>query len=425
MIFFWLSPLFIGVNAYFVYEICKWLTAIGNAAASRCESKTVKNVIRAVKIVWGIMWSMASLAIYFAFLLPSGLSREAQPFLYGLKRMLKLIGNYHLGVFLYMGMALAVVLLCRLFEILYCKSRGIRITKESDRFNIRRAVLGVLYVAFVVFITLFGVHKAGDIKTHYYDISVNKDAGPVQDLKVVMVADLHLGYNIGCRQMEKMVGLINAEAPDLVVIAGDIFDNEYEALDNPEKLAEILSSVNSTYGTYAVYGNHDVAERIIGGFTFDWSNPAKGSSGEMDEFLQACSIKLLCDEYTVINDGIYLYGRPDYERPGKNVLTRKSPDELVNTMDKSRPIIVIDHEPRELTELADAGVDVDLCGHTHDGQFFPMNLTSRYLTWENSAGLLEKGNMKNIVTSGVGLFGPNIRIGTQAEICSITIHFRR
>ena len=101
---------------------------------------------------------------------------------------------------------------------------------------------------------------------------------------------------------------------------------------------------------------------------------------------------------------------------------RKTPDEITAEMDKSKPIIVLDHQPKELRALADAGVDLDLCGHTHDGQMFPGNLTIK-LMWENACGYLRKGKMHNIVTSGVGLFGPNMRVGTKAEICPITVHF--
>jgi len=422
MIFIWLSPIYIAVNIYYIYEICKWLTAIGKSVCNKRKSKFALGMIKAVKIVYAVLWSISTLAIYVAFLLPS-YAKENVPALYGLKRVLKLVGNYHLGVFIYMAMALLVVLICRLFEHIYCKLRGKSLTKKSHAFNVRRSVLGFVYVSFVVLITLYGVHKAGDIKTNRYDISVNKSAGEIENLKVVMVADLHLGYNIGCTQMEKMVELINAENPDIVIVAGDIFDNEYDALDDPERLAKILSSIQSKYGTYAVYGNHDVSERIIGGFTFNWNQPGKGSSDEMDDFLEKCGFKLLCDESVCIDDSFYLYGRPDYEKPGKTVTIRKTASEIASELDLSKPLIVIDHEPRELSELSGAGVDIDLCGHTHDGQFFPMNLTSRYFTWENSAGLLMKGDMANIVTSGVGLFGPNIRIGTQAEICAIDVHF--
>ena len=85
-------------------------------------------------------------------------------------------------------------------------------------------------------------------------------------------------------------------------------------------------------------------------------------------------------------------------------------------------VISLEHEPRFLQENADAGVDVMLCGHTHDGQFFPLNIAIRSV-WENPSGLLKKDDMYSIVTSGVGLFGPNMRVATRAEICPITIHF--
>lgn len=93
-------------------------------------------------------------------------------------------------------------------------------------------------------------------------------------------------------------------------------------------------------------------------------------------------------------------------------------------MDLSKPVLVIDHRPRELQELADAGVDLDLCGHTHDGQMFPGKLLTDRI-WENPCGHLKKGEMHNIVTSGVGLFGPKMRVGTKSEICSINIKFER
>ena len=218
-----------------------------------------------------------------------------------------------------------------------------------------------------------------------------------------------------------MVEKINASKPDLVVIAGDIFDNEYEALDNPERLEKILRSIKSRYGVYACYGNHDIQEKILAGFTF----PRKGkkmSDPRMDTFLEKSNIHLLRDEAVEIDNAFYLFGRADYERPGRGIRKRKLPKELVKEMDQKKPILVVDHEPRELKELADAGVDLDLCGHTHDGLMFPGNLVTDMM-WENSYGYLKKGKMHNIVTSGLGVFGPDMRVGTKSEICRIKIKF--
>ena len=171
----------------------------------------------------------------------------------------------------------------------------------------------------------------------------------------------------------------------------------------------------------------DYEERIIREIPLSYNV----SEGEMLVQLQSAfrdftkeDMERLRDEGTLIDGKFYLYGRPDAHRPGRGIETRKTPDEITAGLDKDKPIIVLDHQPKELQELADAGVDIDLCGHTHDGQMFPGNLTIK-LMWENACGYLQKGKMHNIVTSGVGLFGPNMRVGTKAEICPITIHFAK
>ena len=86
------------------------------------------------------------------------------------------------------------------------------------------------------------------------------------------------------------------------------------------------------------------------------------------------------------------------------------------------PIFVLSHEPDELQKTADAGADIDFSGHTHDGQLFPGNLTIG-LFWENPCGMIKKDNMYSIVTSGVGVYGTFMRVGTDAEICSVDIDF--
>ena len=142
----------------------------------------------------------------------------------------------------------------------------------------------------------------------------------------------------------------------------------------------------------------------------------------MDAFLTEAGIQLLQDEAVLINGQVWLYGRPDAKKPGRGIATRRTPQQITEQLGTDKPILVLDHEPSELAELADAGVDVDLCGHTHDGQLFPGNLTIQ-LFWENAYGYSRKDAMQVIVTSGVGLFGPNMRVGTKAEICPITLRF--
>lgn len=391
-----LSPFYILFNIYIAWRLLGWLAA--------CHRNLKKRPVRiAVAGVYGFL----ALSILIAFLLPPS----------SLQRLLKLISNYWLGTFLYILLTVLAADGIRLL-LLHLKFR------YSGKIFSRKGYVaaGALCIAVITAFTATGIWGAGHIFVTDYDIHVEKPCGERDSLKIVLTADLHLGYSIGIRHMENMVEKINAQNPDLVVIAGDIFDNEYDALEDPKRLAEVLSGIKSTYGVYACYGNHDIKEKLLAGFTLGGRKEEKASDPRMDSFLEDAKIHLLKDEGVLIDNAFYLYGRPDAKNPGLGIRERLSPRELTASMDKTLPIIVIDHQPKELEGLAEAGVDLDLCGHTHDGQMFPGNLLVS-LMWENSCGYLQKGGMHNIVTSGVGVFGPNMRVGTKSEICSITVSF--
>ena len=143
----------------------------------------------------------------------------------------------------------------------------------------------------------------------------------------------------------------------------------------------------------------------------------------MAKLLDEAGISLLNDESVCIEDSFYLAGRRDIDRVKKIEHTRKTPEELTEGLDLTKPLLVMDHQPRQLDELAAAGADAQLSGHTHNGQLFPGNLLI-HLFWENPYGLEKIGNMYSIVTSGVGIWGPDMRIGTDSEIVEINVHFQ-
>ena len=401
MVAIYLAPAYLAVCAYILFRTIHWIQVLHSIFQNVWVCRGI-----------GLIYFFVVFSILIAFMAPAS----------GFRRFMKLLSNYWLGVLVYTIMTVGIADGLRLL-IKYPLKNVAFPGRELLFSNVGTAVVGAVCAVIITTVSIYGMIHAGNIQTTKYDISIDKKAGKLDSLNVVLIADLHLGYNIGCRHMEKMVEKINAQNPDLVVVAGDIFDNEYEALENPHRLAAILRGIQSKYGVYACYGNHDIQEKILAGFTFG-GKEKKESSVKMDEFLEKSGITLLRDEYVLIDDSFHLYGRPDYERPGRGIDERKSPQEITEDLDLSLPVLVIDHEPRELQELADAGVDADLCGHTHDGQLFPGNLTIK-LMWENACGYLKKGNMHSIVTSGVGLFGPNMRVGTKSEICDIMMHFNR
>lgn len=357
MLAVYLSPIYIIANSYLLIRLHRWL--------GTCNPLFRKTGI-CVVISLAYVFLAASLLI--AFFLPIGPAR----------RIMKLISNYWLGILLYL--ILAVLMADAICFLLFL------ITKR--RLKCRTAAAGGICAVVVLGLSAWGAYNARIIQVTPYEITVNKDGGRLENLNVVLAADLHLGYNIGTAHMMQMVDKINEQNADIVVFAGDIFDNEYEALDDPEELIAVLQKIQSKHGVYACYGNHDVEEKILAGFTFG-GNKKKESSIQMDEFLERAGIHLLQDEAVLIDDSFYLYGRPDAQRPGRGINMRKTAAELMGELDTEKPVIVIDHEPKELQELADAGVDIDLCGHTHDGQMFPANLITA-LMWENSYGYLKK-----------------------------------
>lgn len=167
---------------------------------------------------------------------------------------------------------------------------------------------------------IYGMVHAVHIYTTRYEVPSKKDA----HLKIALVADLHLGYSIGSHQMEEMVEKINAEEPDVVVIAGDIFDNEYDAIYEPDRVADLLAGLKSRYGTYACYGNHDLDEKILAGFTFE-TKEERIADRRFGEFLDRAKIHLLEDDVVCIDDAFYLAGRKDPDRIRKTQETRDTP----------------------------------------------------------------------------------------------------
>lgn len=397
MIAIFLSPFYILINFYIARWLLSWMQA--------CNKHFKNKKIRALVIVVYVFFASALLI---GFLLPPN----------EIGRLMKLIGNYWLGVFLYIVLT---VLIADAIRLVVKKTKKI---PEKYIYSKKTFVTaGTVCIIIIGCLSIWGAVNARIIRTTQYEVTINKKVDKIDNLRIALVADLHLGYNIGTPHVKQMVEKINKKSPDLIVIAGDIFDNEYEALDDPKAIVKELKKLKSKYGTYAAYGNHDIKEKILAGFTFNKKGDKKVSDPRMDQLLKDANIKLLHDEGVLIDDSFYLYGRPDYRKPGRGIIERKTPEEITQNLDKSKPIIVADHEPNELQELADAGVDMDLCGHTHDGQLFPGNITTA-LMWENSYGYLKKDNMHNIVTSGVGLYGPNMRVGTKAEIVIIDVNFK-
>ena len=399
MIAIYLSPIYLLLNLYILRWAYLWM--------GTCHS-----ILRTLgfRLIFAVIYVLLSTSLLTGFLIKNPKS---------LHRMLKITGNYFLGIFLY---TLVIILLADFGRIL------LKYVFHASWIHSRTAftVAGAICALLILLLSACGIFHAKYIKTTSYDVIINKTIPERTSMKVVLLADTHFGYNAGVLHARELVRKINKQKPDLVCIAGDIFDNEYDAIRNPEKLEKTLRGIKSTYGVYACWGNHDLNEEILAGFTFKHKDGDLSDIKDprMKKFLKDSNIHILEDESVLINDQFYVIGRKDASLTEKIDETRKVPAQLTEKLDRDKPIIMIDHQPKELQELADAGVDLDLCGHTHNGQTFPGNFTIK-LMWENPCGLLSKDNMTNITTSGAGVWGPAMRIGTDSEICSINIQLKK
>lgn len=394
MIFLFLLPFYLGVSSYMMFRFFYWM--------KHCNHRF--NWLR-FKVPFAVVYLFMALSPVIAFLLPKS----------AVAIVIRRISTYWIGIMLY---SLLYVVLFDLLRLI-AKHTKLKNTLLFSRGSV--ISIGSVVVACAVATCLYGIFNARNIKVNEYSVTVNKSCGSDKHLKAVLVADLHMGYAIGVDHITNMVEKINQQDADIVIIAGDIFDNSYDGMDDPEGIKTQLKSIKSKYGVYAVYGNHDIDEKILMGFTFDWGGKQLHNE-KMTNFMKECNIRLINDESVLINDEFYLVGRRDTDKPGTEDGTRAEISELTKDLDKTKPIFVLSHEPDELQKTADAGADIDFSGHTHDGQLFPGNLTIG-LFWENPCGMIKKDNMYSIVTSGVGVYGTFMRVGTDAEICAVDIDF--
>lgn len=214
-------------------------------------------------------------------------------------------------------------------------------------------------------------------------------------LKMVMVSDLHLGYHNRRAELARWVNLMNAEKPDMILIAGDIIDRSMRPLLE-EGMHEEFKKLQAPI--YACLGNHEYYSQYEDAL----------------QFYRDAGIHLLIDSVTLVN-GIQVVGRDD-----RFNVHRKSLAELMHGVDGSRYTILLDHQPFHLDQAEKAGVDFQLSGHTHYGQVWPVSWIEKGI-YENAYGPLQKGKTQYYVTSGLGIWGGKFRIGTQSEYLVVTL----
>lgn len=247
----------------------------------------------------------------------------------------------------------------------------------------------------------------------HYDITVHTH-GPVSSayagrpLKLGVITDMHLGRLITTGRLGRAMQLLAPEQPDAILYVGDIIDDHIKL--DAQATAAALALTQPRLGHWAVPGNHEYIS---------------GSIDRSMDFLRRVGMRVLRDQWAVVDDSFVLAGRDDLSKPGFTGTQRSSlADILADLPEQYRhlPLVVMDHQPAALDEARAAGAALEVSGHTHYGQLWPFNLVVER-RYENPLGLLTKGSFHSIVSAGTGTWGPPLRNTARAEVLLITVNF--
>jgi predicted MPP superfamily phosphohydrolase len=292
------------------------------------------------------------------------------------------------GLWLGVGLTLVVT-----FAVAWAARGAVKVFAHSPS----PAVFGLAAVAAACLYSGYGVWNAYHLRTQDIFVRIKNLPPEWRGKKVVQLSDVHLGHILGARFLQKIVERVNAENPSLVFITGDLFDGADGRLD---KLVGPLNAIRAPLGIYYVTGNH---ETYLG---VDRAYAA----------LRKTKAKILADEMVVI-EGLQIIGVEYPQRGFSKDLTeviRKLPD-----FNPRLPSILLYHNPTEIAQAKAAGISLQLSGHTHQGQIFPIQLISWLIFGKYYNGLHVEGDYVIYTSSGAGTWGPTMRTGNHPEIAVI------
>lgn len=349
---------------------------------------------------WRTWFSMIFWVLASAFILARVLERTYPCMLTGI---ITWVGSFWLGFMLFFFLVVVLIDLARIFDsflhffppVFYTHLPSVKVI----------TLLTVLGLS-VLFVTV-GFINARIPRIKELNITISKPNATPAELTIVMASDIHLGTIIASRKVNRLVEKINEMDPDLVLLAGDIVDEDLAPVIN-NNLGESLSRIKSPLGVYGITGNHE----YIGGV------------GPAVEYLENHRIRMLRDTAVFVDNYFYLVGRDDRDKPRFTGKPRKDLEEIMLTVDTGFPVILMDHQPFDLARHARMGIDLQLSGHTHHGQLWPFNYITDAI-YEISWGYKQIGTTHFYVSSGYGTWGPPLRLGNRPEIVKIKLRMNR
>ena len=263
-----------------------------------------------------------------------------------------------------------------------------------------------LIVLLLVFVTVtYGFINANNIKLKTIQLSIPKKNSTLTSLNIFYFSDSHFTPVNNGRIAKKIIDLAEQVKPDIILIGGDVIDDKSGQLKRIG-IDEELRQLKAKYGVYTINGNHEYIVNV----------------NNADNFLNENKVQVLRDSMITIENSVQIIGREDASIANFAHGKRKSVAELVSSARKDLPIILLDHQPFRLSETAAQNVDLQLSGHTHHGQMWPFNFVTKII-YEVSWGYKKIANTHFYVSSGVGTWGPPVKVGNDAEVINFKITF--
>jgi len=311
------------------------------------------------------------------------------------------IGSFWMAAMLYFLLAVVALDLVRLvnhFIPFYPAS-------VTDNYAQAKYITGASVMGLVGLALLVGHINSILPRVVTLELPIPRKESKLDRLDIVAVSDVHLGTIVGRARFDHIVDMINRMNPDLILLPGDIVDEDLAPVIR-QNLGGALRNLRSRFGVFAITGNHE----FIGGVD------------DACAYLAGHNIKVLRDESVKIADSFVIIGRDDRSKGGFTGQARKSLSELMESVDRRYPSILMDHQPFALGEAADQGIDLQISGHTHDGQLWPINYIVNRI-YEVAWGYKKIAKTHYYVSDGVGTWGPPVRLGNRPEIVHLRLQF--
>jgi len=313
-------------------------------------------------------------------------------------KYIMIIGTSWAIFIIYMGILLLAFDLSKFIYIFISRKTNRKIIYRYNRQT--QLLFYWICILLVILVMGKGYYNFKHPVVNEINLRIEKNVPGIEQFRIVMASDLHIGYMNDRGLLEMYIDKIMEQQPDIILLAGDIIDYNLKPLLE-ENMQEEIRRLSAPYGVYASLGNHD--------HYADEENKIRWLREET-------GITILQDSAVLVDDSFYIIGREDRKSP------RKPLEELLQNVNKTLPVIILNHQPNNLDEEVMNGVDIAFYGHTHYGQIVPINIVTEML-YEVAAGYKKKGNTHLVVSSGLGIGGPQYRIGTDSELIVVNLTF--